>query len=358
MYLRSFFILPLLSLYLVPATAQSKAVPPLPGVLQPVVVTEQVQYDTDDPAIWINAADPSRSLVIGTDKDSNGGLYVFDLRGKIVNKVSGLKRPNNVDIAYGLQLNGVRTDIAVVTERETGKIRIYSLPGLKALDNGGIPVFSGDTEHAPMGIALYTRSSDTALFVIVGRKTGPSGSYLWQYRLSDEGKGYITANLSRKFGAYSGKKEIESIAVDNENGFVYYSDEQFGIHKYHADPEAGNEELALFGQHDFKEDIEGISIYKHYDGTGYLLVSNQQANQFMVYPREGSPHNRQEHLLITGIPFSTIESDGSDVTNVPLSADFPQGLFVAMTNGRTFHYYDWRQIQEKIDAVTRKTGKL
>ncbi|XHR95108.1 phytase [Mucilaginibacter sp. UC70_90] len=25
-------------------------------------------YDTDDPAIWINPADPAQSLIIGTDK--------------------------------------------------------------------------------------------------------------------------------------------------------------------------------------------------------------------------------------------------------------------------------------------------
>lgn len=113
----------------------------LPAPLKPLVILEPVQYDTDDPAIWINPADPAKSLVVGTDKDSDGGLYVFNLEGKIVNKVSGLKRPNNVDIAYGLKLNGRSTDIAVLTERESGRIRIYSMPDLKALDKGGIEVF-------------------------------------------------------------------------------------------------------------------------------------------------------------------------------------------------------------------------
>ena len=90
-----------------------------------------------------------------------------------------------------------------------------------------------------MGIALYTDPKGN-IYAITGRKTGPKGgTYLWQYLLSDSGKGFVEAKLVRKFGNYSGKKEIESIAVDNENGYVYYSDEQFGVRKYYADPAKG-----------------------------------------------------------------------------------------------------------------------
>jgi 3-phytase len=48
--------------------------------IKPVIITEAVKYDTDDPAIWVNKADPAKSLVIGTDKDADGALYVFDLQ--------------------------------------------------------------------------------------------------------------------------------------------------------------------------------------------------------------------------------------------------------------------------------------
>ena len=199
-------------------------------VIQPVIITEKVQFDSDDPAIWINPKDVSKSLVIGTDKSAGGGLYVFDLEGKIQPQLSvkGLQRPNNVDLAYGLKLNGVATDIAVTTERFTHKLRIYSLPDMKPVDNGGIPVFVGETgaEYRDlMGIAIYTAKSGK-MYAIAGRKTGPKdGSYLWQYLLSDDGTGHVKTELVRKFGNYSGKKEIESIAVDNELGYIYYSDD-------------------------------------------------------------------------------------------------------------------------------------
>lgn len=316
--------------------------------IKPVVITEPTPHDTDDPAIWIHPTDPTKSLVIGTDKDSDGGLFLYDLNGKIIKKSIPLQRPNNVDIAYGFIINGKTVDIAVTTERETNKIRIFSLPDLTPIDNGGIAVFEGESERGPMGLALYTRPSDHAIFAVVGRKSGPSGTYLWQYQLSDK-NGAVDAKVVRKFGSFSGKKEIEAIAVDNELGYIYYSDEQAGIKKYLADPAANNDsELAFFGKDDFKSDHEGIAIYKKTPTTGYILVSNQQANTFMVYPREGANGNPNEYPLLAEIPTSTIECDGADVTHINLGPKFPNGMFVAMSNGMTFHLYDWNIIEELI----------
>ncbi len=315
--------------------------------IKPLVITEPVVNDTDDPAIWINPDDPSLSLIVGTDKDENGGLYVYDLNGKIVNKVLDLKRPNNVDIEYGLILNGKPVDIAVTTERLTDKIRIYSLPDMREIDNGGIKVFSGETLRAPMGISLYKRPSDGAIFAIVGRKEGPTeGSYLWQYLLQDDGSGNVTGTKVREFGVWSGKKEIEAIAVDDELGYVYYSDEGVGVRKYPADPDApnANVELALFAQDGFQEDHEGISIYKVKDGTGYILVSDQAANEFHIFKREGEADDPHNHKLIKVVKVSTNNSDGSEVTNVPLNETFPRGMFVAMSDNKTFQFYSWPDI--------------
>ncbi len=333
------------------SSCSDKLAPVRKDALKPTVVTQKLPHDTDDPSIWIHPTDKSKSLIIGTDKDTDGGLYAFDLNGKIVAKSIVLARPNNVDIAYGLEVNGKKIDVAVTTERETNTIRVFSLPDLKPIDNGGIAVFEGETERGPMGISLYTRPEDNAIFAVVGRKSGPSGTYLWQYELKGNSNGTVTATVVRKFGNYSGKKEIEAIAVDNEMGYVYYSDERFGIRKYYADPAKNdNTELALFGQDGFKSDHEGIAIYKKSATTGYLLVSNQQANTFMVYAREGMNGNVHQHTLLAEIPTSTIECDGADATAVNLGGLFPNGLFVAMSNGMTFHYYSWDLMQQQIDA--------
>lgn len=339
-----------LAISIVLISCKDKLAPVAKNALKPSVVTQPTPHDTDDPAIWIHPTEASKSLIIGTDKETGGGLYVYNLDGKIINSYINMSRPNNVDIAYGLKIGDQKIDIAVTTEREKNRIRVFSLPDLKPIDNGGIEVFVGEKERDPMGIALYTRPSDGTIFAIVGRKFGPTENYLWQYELSVSDNKNITAKLVRKFGKFSGKKEIEAIAIDNEMGFIYYSDEQSGMRKYYADPSKNdNTELAFFGQNDFKSDNEGIAIYKKTDTTGYILVSNQQKNTFVVYLREGSKNNVNEHQKIAEFPTSTIECDGADATSINLGEKFPEGMLVAMSNGMTFHYYDWNIIQKQID---------
>lgn len=319
------------------------------NAIKPKYVTEKVTYDSDDPAIWINKKDPSKSIVLGTDKEDGGGIYAFDLKGKIIKDktILGLQRPNNIDIAYNYRLNGRLVDIAVATERSNNQLRIFTLPDMKPIDGGGLPVFKDRDTKGPMGIALYSNKRNGKTYAIVGPKDGPSNGYLSQYRIDNAGRGKVKLTKVRDFGKYSGVKEIEAIAVDNELGYVYYSDEAFGVRKYYADPKKGNKELALFGTDDFGRDIEGISIYKMNDGTGYILISDQQKNTFNVYPREGSGKNRHEHKLIKSIELMTMESDGSDVTSVNLGNLYPKGLFVGMSTDKTFHFYDWRDIAGK-----------
>ncbi|HET8828126.1 MAG TPA: phytase, partial [Pelobium sp.] len=118
----------------------------------------------------------------------------------------------------------------------------------------------------------------------------------------------------------------------------------------YADPDKGNTELALFATEGFTDDNEGISIYKTSDTTGYILVSDQSANQFRVYKREGKA-NLHNHVLIATIKASTNQSDGSDVVSVPLNQDFKHGLFVAMSDDKTFHLYRWEDIAGKLLKV-------
>ncbi len=308
------------------------------SVVEPRAVSEPVRHDSDDPA------DPAASLVLGTDKDADGALYVFDLQGRIVadKVVRGLARPNNVDVAYGVLVGGQRVDVAVVSERYAHRIRVYRLPDMAPLDGGGIPVFEGERARDVMGIALYTRAADGALFAIVSRSDAfaPQQGYLHQYRLVDDGTGTLRGMFTRAFGDWSGAKEIEAIGVDNEAGFVYYSDENHAVRKYLADPmaEDADEQLAEFGHADFAEDREGISFYKRADGSGYILVSNQQDNSFNLYAREGSADVPQPHALLARVKLSTEESDGSDLVSIELPG-YPGGLFVAMSTDRTFQFY-------------------
>ncbi len=325
-----------------------------PVAAQPVaprVVTTPAKHDSDDPAIWINRADPAQSLVLGTDKDVDGALLVFGLDGVEREDLSvrGLARPNNCDVTYDVALGDGTADLVVVAERFAHRLRVYRLPDMAPVDGGGIPVFAGERARDVMGVALYRRPRDGALFAIVSRSDfgAPRQGYLHQYRLVDDGTGVIRGLFVRAFGEWSGRKEIEALAVDSELGYVYASDETYGIRKYHADPAAedAEDQLGEFGLTGFARDHEGISIYPTGPGAGYIVVSDQQANTFRLFPREGTMADLHAHPLLAVVPLSTDESDGSDVTAVALPG-FPGGLFVAMSTDKTFQFYAWDDIAE------------
>jgi len=325
--------------------------------LEPLYVTEKVSYDSDDPAIWVHLENPAKSLILGTDKKENGqgGLFVFNLEGKIDTSLVGFDRPNNVDVEYGLISPSDTFDIAVLTERQQAKIRVVRLPDMKIIDNGGIPVFEDDDHNRVMGVALYKRPSDNAVFAIVSRKENPGNDndYLYQYRLSADSTGMVSGKLVRKFGHFSGVSEIEAIAVDDELGYVYYADEGHAIRKYYADPNQNNNELASFGLEGFVDDREGISIYKTGQGKGYILVSDQEAQEFHIFPREGTESNPHKHPLLKVIKVQAASSDGSEVTHIALNEDFPNGIFVAMSDNKTFEIYPWEVIAGEIDKAEK-----
>jgi len=309
----------------------------LPGT-PPDIITETALHDTDDPAIWVNKENPSMSIVFGTDKDTDGAIYAFDLDGKVLEDktIRGLKRPNNVDIRYDFKLNdSTKVDVMAFTERERKQIRLFSVPDMTPLDNGGFPVFEGETQpefDLPMGISFYQSQPDSTLYVIVGRKNGPETGYLHQFEVLSDSTG-ISLNLVRKFGKFSGKKEIEAIAVDDELGYIYYSDETHCVRKYYADPSQGDEELACFGGETFKRDNEGIAIAAFENGEGYIIVSNQQAETFNIF-------SRKDNSFIKEINLNTKQTDGCEVVTMPLNDTFKNGLFVAMNDERNFYFYD------------------
>jgi 3-phytase len=116
-----------------------------------------------------------------------GALYVFDLKGKVIDSLvrRDIQRPNNVDISYGLSLENDTVDFAVTGERLTSKLRFFSLPDMQEINAGGIEIFQGETgpEYRDlMGVAAFKSPKSGKTYVIAGRKNGPTdGTYLWQY---------------------------------------------------------------------------------------------------------------------------------------------------------------------------------
>eukprot|EP01043_Picozoa_sp_COSAG02_P053191 COSAG02_NODE_5838_length_3999_cov_1.958462_3_plen_415_part_00 len=338
--------------------------------IQPVHQSDPLN-DPDDPAIWLSPGNPADSLIIGTDKGAKdgddgrtaGGIAAFTTTGDLVANIS-LRRPNNVDVEYGLLVGSSATDIAVTCERDRQAIRVFALPRLVAIDAGGIPAFEGerDRDRRCMGVGLYKRPHDGEIFAVLSRKSGPSGMYLWQYRLSDDDHdGVVEATLVRKFGQVSDEGEIEAVAVDDTANRIFYSDEGCCIRAYAADPaddegQSTADELASFGHEGFERDREGISIYARGASSprmnldeGFLFVSDQQrTGTFRVFCREAP------HAYLVSIQLADTESsDGSEVTSFSMGPGFEAGAFVAMSDtGHRFNFYSWASIATCLDGAT------
>lgn len=299
-------------------------------------------HDADDPAIWVNRDDPEASLILATNKVKapDGALVVYGLDGRIRESMVGIDRPNNVDVEY--DLDGI--DIAVVTERLKNRLLVFAVNASGLTQVGAIPCC-----EEPMGIGLYKRPRDGAIFAIVapkGREDSPRRDYLYQFRLTRQPDGSVTGTLVRRFGRFSGSKEIEAVVVDDELGYVYYADEGAGIRKYRADPAhpRANRQVAIFAQTGFEGDREGLAIYRSEGRRGYLIATDQRpgSSVFHVFRREGA--NRPLFRFQGG----SDTTDGIEAASEALGPEFPQGLFVAMnSSGKNFLIYRWEDIMRR-----------
>ena len=321
--------------------------PPDPVFVAPVAFTAPVATDPDDPAIWRDARRPEFSQILGTDKagGGKGGFYVFALDGRILQRIVGLDRPNNVD---------VRGDLAVLTEREDHRLRVFRIdPRTRRWRDvsGRTSVFAGAAGEAalPMGIALYRRP-DRRLFAFVSRKSGPAEGYLGVYELVLRA-GRYDARFVRLFGAYSGKKEIESIAVDDASGTVFYSDETFGRRRYSAlgaTRDVGTvAQEELFDTEDVSGDHEGIAVA----GPRFLVGTDQIKGDsiYSLYDLAAGPAPRTPRFRFHG---NVDETDGIEVCALPLGPRYPRGIMVAMDSGpKRFAIFDWGRI---LDLASRR----
>jgi 3-phytase len=319
--------------------------------IQFAFATQPVNDDPDDVAIWVNKAAPQRSLIFGTNKAEapTGALFVYDMNGKIKQTIAGIDRPNNIDVEYHMSIGGRVSDIVVLTERRLNRLRVMRVwpDGSGVEENSEIPVFEGQKGDfaEPMGIGLYRRPSDGSVYAIVGRKNGPRKGYLWEYRLFTDDKGRVRGEKVREFGDYSGKSEIEAIAVVDEAGFVYYADEDDSIRKWHADPDHpdASKEVARFGVDGFRGNREGIAIYPLSEGEGYVIVTDQiqENSEYRIYNR------RDPSKLLKVVSGGADSTDGLEVTPAYLGREFARGLLIAMnSDARNFLVYRWADVAD------------
>ncbi|MFI8192329.1 phytase [Streptomyces sp. NPDC085946] len=345
--------------------------------------------DADDPAIWRNAADPARSLVVATAKE--GGLRVYDLDARLVQSIAAPPGPdaddapgrfNNVDLVGGLRLSTGRADVAVTTDRGNDRLRVYRIdpnapgrPLTDVTDPAAAPVFSAGQEEindqrTAYGLATYTDKATGRSYALVSRRERTSIALLELLPTANGKVGYRkvrSLDLPASFRLPNGTSwspcaepgelpQVEGMVVDPADGILYAGQEDVGIWRLRADLTSAPElvdtvrEYGVPGTYDeateeceagadpgyggtvLSADVEGLTLLTESDGDGYLLASSQGDDTFAAYDRERGDDNEYEGGFRVTAASATLdgseECDGAAVLNQPLGGKYPNGLLV------------------------------
>tara|TARA_R110000772_G_scaffold38354_7_gene90524 strand:- start:269 stop:1318 length:1050 start_codon:yes stop_codon:yes gene_type:complete len=273
----------------------------------------------DDPAIWINPQDPAQSLILGTDKLS--GLAVYNLQGELVQFLEQ-GRLNNVDLRSNVILNGQITTLAVATNRSDTTLDIFEIS-----NNGQVslryqqPLAMTD----PYGVCMY-RDQQGLAFAFVNSSDG----IYQQFQLTERMNGELSPIL---LGSFSVASQPEGCVVDDLDSMFYFGEEEAGIWRMPADVNRADERvmIAQTGSGELTADVEGLDIYRHSDGSRYLIASSQGDNTYALYDL----NNAAIYLGSVRVALNPLngvdavqETDGLSVTSLALVSRFPQGMLV------------------------------
>lgn len=379
------------ALLMVTGTSAPQPAPVSARVETPAVYDDEAggNADADDPAVWVDPENPGRSLVIGTLKEA--GLDVYGLDGTRLQHIAAPTAPgedaapgrfNNVDVVYGFELGGAKTDLALVSDRGRDRVRAYAIdpaavaagrPPLKDVTAAdAAPVFSAseaevDDQRTAYGLAAF--SDDDNAYVVVSRRS-ETRVRLLQLEDRDGRVGYRTEDtldLPGSFTLPNGTRwtpcadpgdhaQVEGMVVDQEKHVLYAAQEDVGLWRVELDDEEfeqpelidrvreygtpwsydAEEECVLdtandpgYGGEHLSADAEGAAIYHAADGKGYLLASSQGDDTFAVYERQGANAYLGSFAVTDSAATDGVQhSDGTAVVNVPLGRSFPKGLLV------------------------------
>lgn len=304
----------------------------------------------DDPAIWIHPSDPSRSMILGTDKKA--GLSRFDLKGREKQFIP-MGMPNNVDVRYGFRTgDGLQTDIVGFTDRAKNEIVIMRID-----TNGMVREIAGGHIRSDLeevyGFCLYHSQLTGTFYALANDKKGN----IEQWQLRSAGT-FIAVEKARTLKL---KSQLEGMVADDELGLLYVGEENKGVWRFNAEPTGSPSGSFLKdsgkSNPNIAFDIEGLAIYKADRGTGYLIVSSQGNNSFAVFNRAGNNGYIGSFRIGGGQFDDTRDTDGIEVVSDSLSEDFPMGILVAQDGinfendqlaPQNFKIVDFRKILEVI----------
>ena len=328
---------------------------------------------SDDMAVWVNNSDPTKSVIIGTNKSSgsNGGLYTYALDGgrsdgattwDADNWFDQGKKVNNVDIRHGFDANGVDWDIVATSNRTNDRVDLFRVTtdgsgdfaGLVSVGSFSTSTLGGDN---PYGLAMYHSQSQNKFYVIASSKNGDVAQWELSYNI-----GTSLIDASKIWQASVDSSEIEGIVADDNRDVVYIAAENTAIYRYSTSSgtivNSGRVTVDTAGDGNLVDDIEGLTMYYASAGRGYLIASSQGSDDFDIYDREYSGSAANAHLLDFSVTDGAgsddvTSTDGIDVVSVGLGGNFSDGMLLVHDSDNSsgpsnFKLVPWKDVAAEL----------
>ena len=292
----------------------------------------------DDPALWLHPSDPEQSLILGTNKQV--GLVVYALDGtEIQNLPIGLI--NNVDIRQSADRV---FDIAIASNDQINAISVFQIDR-----QTGNVVHAGDIPTGmiePYGICQARENGRD--YAGVTYKDGTL--QIWEMSVDAapfSGQLLKTIKLDT---------QLEGCVFDETNGIIFVGEEGRGLWTatYRDDNPVPVLIDSIEGPNGLVADVEGVSIWRGKNGAGWVVVSAQEDDRFVVYDRK-APHTPRGSFSIVANELLGIDevthTDGLDVFSGALPG-YPRGILIVQDDGnprsgqdQNFKVVNWVDIE-------------
>lgn len=306
------------------------AIPQVPALPLPTVETDSFTPSTsfttdisDDSTIYANPVAPELSVIVADDKDqTNGGVGVFDMRGKLLQfRQDGMI--GNIDLRSGFLFGGREIVLVGANNRTNNTLIFWELdPKARALSE---PISTDIPTASPnYGSCLYHSRASGKFYAFVTQLTDPVA--MEQYELSESG-GRVIGTKVRSFDVGS---ISEGCVTDDELGWLYVAQEDVALWKFGAEPTDSSSRMQVAAVDDshIVADLEGLALAKGPGTSGYLVVSSQGNSTFAVYDRESNMFLRNFAIGASGSIDAVTECDGLDITTSNLGPGFEKGALV------------------------------
>jgi 3-phytase len=272
----------------------------------------------DDPAIWRDAADPARSLIVGTDKKA--GLYVYGLDGRTRDFLDA-GRVNNVDLKDGILINGAPGILVAASDRNDvahARVALFrldpasaKLTALGTLDGGAGEAYGICMGRDEAGISAFIVLKDGTINQVLIDASGatPTGRIVRRMKLGTQSEG---------------------CAVDDRTHTLYVAEEDVGLWRFDARTTGATTptKIAAADGKNLVMDAEGVAIAPVGDKDGYVVVSSQGDNAYVIY-RLSDDSYVGRFRVVDGAIGGSEETDGIELMLGDFGPDYPGGLFIA-----------------------------